>query len=71
MLGRLVGSHAEVNALIEGVRACGAQVLKEPQDGPLGRYHAIFADPVGLRWEVAFHLDWRPHPGVPVRVDDL
>ena len=42
MLGRLVGSHAEVNALIEGVRACGAQVLKEPQDGPLGRYHAIF-----------------------------
>jgi catechol 2,3-dioxygenase-like lactoylglutathione lyase family enzyme len=56
-IGVLVQSPAEVDALIERVRAAGGRITKEPVAAEHfeGR-SAYFADPEGNHWEVA----WAP-----------
>lgn len=71
MLGHLVGSSSEVVALIERVRHSGAAIITEPQDGPFGRFHAVFADPCGVRWEIAFHPGWHVDRHGQVTIEDL
>ncbi len=50
-----VGSEAEVDEVIEDVRAIGAHIVKEPQKVFWGGYSAYFSDPDGYLWEVAFN----------------
>jgi catechol 2,3-dioxygenase-like lactoylglutathione lyase family enzyme len=52
-LARVVGSEAEVDALIARAAAAGATILKEPQRAFWGGWHAFFADPDGHVWEIA------------------
>ncbi len=45
-----------VDAAIEGLRAKGARITKEPEDAEWGGRSAYWADPEGNLWEVA----WAP-----------
>ena len=58
-----VASPAEVDAVLETVRAAGATV-HAAQQRDWGGYSGYFVDPDGFRWEVAFN----PHPIGGVRV---
>jgi catechol 2,3-dioxygenase-like lactoylglutathione lyase family enzyme len=58
-LAHNVRSAAEVDALIEAVRAAGARIVREPSRADWGGYTAYFADPDGFLWEVAWN------PGFP------
>jgi len=61
-LAQTVDSPAAVDAVVEQARAAGARVLKEPQRADFGGYHAYFADPAGIRWEVAHNPGLRVAP---------
>src|SRR3954463_6509869 len=52
-LAHNVGSDAEVDALVEQVRAAGAEVTREPSKTFYGGYAAAFRDLDGHVWEVA------------------
>jgi uncharacterized protein len=62
-LGQLVGSRAEVDALLERAEAAGAAVTPA-HDRPWGIYSGYFRDPDGHLWEIIFHPDRTP-PGGP------
>jgi catechol 2,3-dioxygenase-like lactoylglutathione lyase family enzyme len=49
-----VSTREEVDAAIDGVRAAGARILKEPEDASWGGRSAYWADPENNIWEVAF-----------------
>jgi len=46
-------SEAEVDEIIDDLRAKGVKILKDPQKVFWGGYNAYFADPDGNCWEVA------------------
>jgi predicted lactoylglutathione lyase len=52
-LAHNVGSDAEVDRIVEGARAAGAEVTREPAPTFYGGYAAGFRDPDGHVWEVA------------------
>ncbi|MDO9396515.1 MAG: VOC family protein [Herbiconiux sp.] len=57
-LSQNVGSPAEVDALVERMRAAGGVVRKAPQRAAFGGYHGHVADPNGVLWEIAFNPGW-------------
>jgi catechol 2,3-dioxygenase-like lactoylglutathione lyase family enzyme len=67
-LAHNVGSPAEVRDVLGRAQRAGATVVKPAQDAAFGGYHAYFADPVGLRWEVAWNPGWRVLPDGTVRI---
>jgi catechol 2,3-dioxygenase-like lactoylglutathione lyase family enzyme len=54
-LAHNVATRAEVDAVLAEVGALGAEV-RRPEDRDWGGYTGYFADPDGVRWEVA----WNP-----------
>lgn len=48
-------SEAEVDEIINDLRAKGVKILKEPQKVFWGGYSSYFADPDGNCWEVAYN----------------
>jgi catechol 2,3-dioxygenase-like lactoylglutathione lyase family enzyme len=57
-LAHNVGSAGTVRSVMERAEAAGATVVKAPQNAAFGGYHGYFADPVGIRWEVAYNPGW-------------
>ncbi len=57
-LGHVVGSKAEVDAVMEQARVAGARIVKAAQDAFWGGYSGYFADPDGHLWEVAWNPAW-------------
>jgi len=55
-LGHLVGSKAEVDAIMERAAAAGARVTDPARDRFWGGYSGYFQDPDGHLWEIA----WNP-----------
>jgi hypothetical protein len=55
-IGQLVGSRAEVDALLARAEAAGATITGEPHDRPWGIYSGYFVDPDGHLWEII----WNP-----------
>jgi uncharacterized protein len=49
--------HAVVEAL-EAAAAAGATILKPAQRAGFGGFHGYFADPDGVRWEIAHNPGW-------------
>lgn len=56
-LGHNVSSKQEVDLVMEQAKACGANIVKEPEDTFWGGYAGYFQDPDGHLWEVV----WNPH----------
>ena len=57
-LAHNVRSPAEVDAVIEQVRAAGGGITREPAATFWGGYSGAFADPDGHPWEVAHNPGW-------------
>lgn len=57
-LAHNVGSPAEVDAVIEEVRAAGGAIVREPDETDWGGYSAAFTDLDGHPWEVAHNPHW-------------
>jgi uncharacterized protein len=55
-IGHLVGSKAEVDALLAEAEAAGATLTDQPHERPWGIYSGYFRDPDGHLWEVI----WNP-----------
>jgi catechol 2,3-dioxygenase-like lactoylglutathione lyase family enzyme len=51
-------SAAEVDAVLEEVRAAGGQILRTGAETFWGGYSGVFADPDGHPWEVAHNPGW-------------
>ena len=67
-LAHNVGSPDEVRAVLADVERAGATVLEPAQQAEFGGFHGYFADPVGLRWEVAWNPGWRVEDDGTVRI---
>ena len=55
-IGHLVGSRAEVDAVLAEAEAAGATLTDSPHERPWGIYSGYFRDPDGHLWEVI----WNP-----------
>jgi catechol 2,3-dioxygenase-like lactoylglutathione lyase family enzyme len=55
-IGHNVSSRAEVDAVMEQVRAAGGTIVKPAQDTAWGGYAGYFSDPDGHLWEAV----WNP-----------
>jgi catechol 2,3-dioxygenase-like lactoylglutathione lyase family enzyme len=55
-IGHIVGSKAEVDALLDQATAAGAIVTDEPHERAWGIYSGYFRDPDGHLWEII----WNP-----------
>ena len=51
-------SPADVDAVIEEVRAAGGTITREPDETFWGGYSAAFTDPDGHPWEIAHNPRW-------------
>jgi hypothetical protein len=51
-------STEEVDRVIGEARAAGATIGRQPADTFWGGYSAIFVDPDGHPWEVAYNPQW-------------
>ena len=58
-LAHNVGSEEAVRAGMAAAERAGAVILKPPQAAAFGGFHGYFADPAGIRWEVAHNPGWR------------
>lgn len=58
----------EVDEALERAVACGARIVKPAQRAAFGGYHGYFADPDGIRWEVAHNSGWRVDRDGTVRI---
>ena len=63
-LAQLVGSRAEVDAVLAQAQSAGASVTDEPHERPWGIYSGYFRDPDGHLWEVIYNPP-RAEPGSP------
>ena len=52
-------SQDEVDAVVEEARAAGARIAREPAATFWGGYSAVFVDPDGHPWEVAYNPHWQ------------
>ncbi len=59
-LGHNVASKAEVDAVMEQVRMCGAVIVKPAQDTFWGGYAGYFQDPDQHLWEVVWNPQMLP-----------
>lgn len=57
-LAHNVDSDQAVAETLEAAAAAGATILKPAQRAEFGGLHGYFADPDGVRWEVAHNPDW-------------
>jgi uncharacterized protein len=55
-IGQLVGSRAEVDAVLARAEAAGATITSRPHERPWGIYSGYFRDPDGHLWEII----WNP-----------
>jgi catechol 2,3-dioxygenase-like lactoylglutathione lyase family enzyme len=55
-IGHLVGSRADVDAVLTEAEAAGATLTEKPRERPWGIYSGYFRDPDGHLWEVI----WNP-----------
>jgi uncharacterized protein len=53
-----LGSREQVEAVIEEARAAGATIGREPGETFWGGYSAVFLDPDGYPWEIAYNPHW-------------
>ncbi len=67
-LAHNVSGPDEVDDALERAVACGARIVKPAQRAAFGGYHGYFADPDGIRWEVAHNPGWRVDPDGTVRI---
>jgi catechol 2,3-dioxygenase-like lactoylglutathione lyase family enzyme len=51
-------SPAEVDAAVEEARAAGATIGREAAEAFWGGYSAVFLDPDGHPWEIAYNPHW-------------
>jgi uncharacterized protein len=58
-LAHNVGSHEEVDAVIEQARSNGAEITREPSETFYGGYAGVFCDLDGHAWEVAHNPGFR------------
>jgi catechol 2,3-dioxygenase-like lactoylglutathione lyase family enzyme len=56
-LGHLVGSRAEVDALLAEAEAAGATLTDRPHERPWGIYSGYFRDLDGHLWEIIWNPD--------------
>ena len=61
-LAHNVDSDQAVVEALEAAAAAGARILKQPQRAAFGGFHGYFADPDGVRWEVAHNPGWSVGP---------
>lgn len=54
-LAHNVATPAEVDEVLATARAAGATVVSDPVEREWGGYTGYFADPDGVRWEVAYN----------------
>lgn len=59
-IGHNVRSRAEVDEVVEQVRAAGGEIVKPAQDTFYGGYAAYFRDPDGHLWEAVWNPDILP-----------
>lgn len=52
-LAQVLETEDEVLATLEAAQAAGATILKPGQYADFGGFHGYFADPSGVRWEIA------------------
>jgi catechol 2,3-dioxygenase-like lactoylglutathione lyase family enzyme len=57
-LAHNVDSDQAVVEALEAAAAAGATILKPAQRAGFGGFHGYFADPDGVRWEVAHNPGW-------------
>jgi catechol 2,3-dioxygenase-like lactoylglutathione lyase family enzyme len=57
-LAHNVRSPAEVDAVLDQVRAAGGEVRRDGAETPWGGYSGAFVDPDGHAWEVAHNPRW-------------
>ena len=57
-LAQNVATPDEVDATIDGARAAGARIVREPAETFWGGYSAVFHDPDGHAWEIAHNPHW-------------
>lgn len=57
-IGHLVGSRADVDAVMEQAGNAGAEITDAARDRFWGGYSGHFADPDGHLWEVAWNPEW-------------
>jgi catechol 2,3-dioxygenase-like lactoylglutathione lyase family enzyme len=55
-IGHLVGSKADVDAVVARAEAAGATLTEEPHERPWGIYSGYFRDPDGHLWEIIWNL---------------
>lgn len=67
-LAHNVASDEEVRTTLDAAARAGAVVLKPAQRAEWGGFHGYFADPAGLRWEVAHNPGWSVGPDGTVRM---
>jgi uncharacterized protein len=58
-LAHNVDSDQAVAETLEAAAAAGATILKPAQRAAFGGFNGYFADPDGVRWEVAHNPGWR------------
>jgi catechol 2,3-dioxygenase-like lactoylglutathione lyase family enzyme len=56
-IGQLLGSRAEVDAVLAQAEAAGATVLDGPRDRSWGIYSGYFRDPDGHLWEIIWNKE--------------
>lgn len=61
-LAHNVPTRAAVDEVLERAQAAGARIVKPAQEAAFGGYHGYFADPAGIRWEVAHNPGWHVAP---------
>jgi uncharacterized protein len=62
-LGQLVGSRAEVDAVLASAQAAGATLTERPHERPWGIYSGYFRDPDGHLWEIIWNPRFPPAGG--------
>jgi catechol 2,3-dioxygenase-like lactoylglutathione lyase family enzyme len=65
-LAQNVATPGEVDATIDGARAAGARIVREPAETFWGGYSAVFRDPDGHAWEIAHNPHWTLAPDGPI-----
>lgn len=58
-LAHNVDSRGAVREVLEQAQLAGATAVKPAQNAAFGGYHGYFADPAGIRWEIAHNPGWR------------
>lgn len=58
-IGHIVGSRAEVDAIVKQAAQAGARITDPPHDRVWGGYSGYFLDPDGHLWEIAWNPAWQ------------